>query len=62
MNKTYVALDTEMTGLQSDHHAIIEVAVVKFRGEQVLDSWSSLVNPARELPLKVERLTGITRE
>ena len=51
-----------MTGLQSDHHAIIEVAAVKFRGEQVLDSWSSLVNPGRELPLKVERLTGITRE
>ncbi len=62
MNKTYVALDAETTGLQADHHALIEVAVVKFRGEQVLDSWSSLVNPGRELPLKIERLTGITRE
>jgi DNA polymerase-3 subunit epsilon/ATP-dependent DNA helicase DinG len=60
--KTYVAVDTETTGLKSDNDAIIEVAAVKFRGEQVLESWSSLVNPGRELPLKIERLTGITRE
>ncbi|MEP7199609.1 MAG: helicase C-terminal domain-containing protein [Chloroflexota bacterium] len=62
MNKTYVAVDTETTGLKSENDAIIEVAAVKFRGEQVLDSWSSLVNPARELPLKITHLTGITRE
>jgi DNA polymerase-3 subunit epsilon/ATP-dependent DNA helicase DinG len=61
LNKIYIALDTETTGLKSEDDALIEVAAVKFRGEQVLDSWSSLVNPNRELPLKVERLTGITR-
>lgn len=57
-----MAVDTETTGLQSENDAIIEIAAVKFRGDQVLESWSSLVNPARELPLKIERLTGITRE
>ncbi len=62
MNKTYVALDTETTGLKSENDAIIEVAAVKFRADQVLDSWSSLVNPERDVPLKVERLTGIKRE
>ncbi|MBI5876155.1 MAG: DEAD/DEAH box helicase family protein [Chloroflexi bacterium] len=62
MNKILVALDTETTGLRAANDAIIEIAAVKFRGDQVMDTWSSLVNPGRELPLKVERLTGITRE
>ncbi|MBI1801158.1 MAG: DEAD/DEAH box helicase family protein [Chloroflexi bacterium] len=62
MNKTYVALDTETTGFNSESDSIIEVAVVKFRGDQILDSWSSLVNPGRDLPLKIERLTGIKPE
>lgn len=62
MNKIFVALDIEMTGLRSTDDAIIEVAAVKFRGDQVLDTWSSLVNPGRALPLKITRLTGITPE
>jgi len=55
-------LDVETTGLRAATDAIIEIAAVKFRGDQVIDTWSSLVNPGRELPLKIERLTGITRE
>ena len=58
MNKIFVALDTETTGLRAANDAIIEIAAVKFRGDQVMDTWTSLVNPGRELPLKVERLTG----
>ncbi len=61
MPRIYVALDLEFTGLDPEHDAILEVGAVKFRGDQVLDTWSCLVNPGRALSAKVERLTGITR-
>jgi predicted DnaQ family exonuclease/DinG family helicase len=61
MPRIYVALDLEFTGLHPEHDAILEVGAVKFRGDEVLDTWSCLVNPGRALGAKVERLTGITR-
>jgi DNA polymerase-3 subunit epsilon/ATP-dependent DNA helicase DinG len=60
MPRTYVALDIETTGLEPERDAIIEIGAVKFRGDEVLDTWSFLVNPGRPLPYKIERLTGIT--
>jgi predicted DnaQ family exonuclease/DinG family helicase len=59
MPRIYVALDTETTGLQADRDAIIEIGAIKFRGDEILGEWSSLVNPGRALPHKIERLTGI---
>jgi len=60
--QTYIALDIETTGLNPDRDAIIEIGAVKFSGSQVLDTWSSLVNPRRELPYKIRHLTGITQK
>ena len=34
--------------------------LVKFRGNEILDEWSSLVNPGRKLPFVITQLTGIT--
>lgn len=62
MTRVYVALDLEMTGLHSERDAILEIGAVKFRDDQVLGTWSSLVNPNRPLSHKIERLTGITNE
>jgi ATP-dependent DNA helicase DinG len=61
MTRVYVALDLEMTGLNFERDAILEVGAVKFRDDQVLATWSSLVNPNRPLSHKIERLTGITQ-
>lgn len=60
MPRLYVSLDLETTGLQADRDAIIEIGAVKFRGDEIIGEWSSLVNPGRALPHKIERLTGIT--
>lgn len=54
-----VALDIETTGLRADTDAIIEVGAVKFQGERVLDTFTSLVNPQRPVPRKIQTLTGI---
>lgn len=62
MTQIYVALDLEMTGLDTDEDEIIEVGAVKFRSDEVLETFSQLVKPRRPLPLKITRLTGITVE
>jgi DNA polymerase-3 subunit epsilon/ATP-dependent DNA helicase DinG len=61
LTRIYVALDLETTGLQAERDAIVEIGAVRFRGDAVLDTWSSLVNPNRTLPQKITRLTGITQ-
>ena len=60
--RTLVSLDIETTGLDPEHEAILEIGIVRFRGEDVLDEWSSLVDPQRPIPHKVTELTGITEE
>jgi predicted DnaQ family exonuclease/DinG family helicase len=58
--RVYVALDLETTGLDPERDAIIEVGAVKFRGEEVLGTFESLVDPSRPIPFKIQQLTGIT--
>ena len=55
----HVSLDLETTGLEQDRDTIIEVGAVKFQGEQVIDTFQSLVNPGRSIPEFIQRLTGI---
>ncbi len=62
MSRIYVALDIEATGMDPDRDAIIEIGAVKFRDDEVLDTWSSFVDPARPLPYRIQQLTGITPE
>jgi ATP-dependent DNA helicase DinG len=60
--RIYVALDIETTGLDPERDTIIEVGAVKFRGEEVLDTFASLINPGRPIPYQIQHLTGITHE
>jgi len=62
MARIYVSLDLETTGLDRDRDAIIEVGAVKFRGEKILDTWSTLVRPDRPIPYRITRLTGIEQD
>ena len=58
----YAAIDLELTGLKVGSAEIIEVGVVRCTPERVLERWSALARPYGELPLRIERLTGITPE
>ncbi|HLF29088.1 MAG TPA: helicase C-terminal domain-containing protein [Anaerolineae bacterium] len=62
MPRIAVSLDLETTGLDPSRDAILEIGAVKFRGEEVLDEWKTLVNPGRSIPPKIVELTGITSE
>ena len=59
MPPTYVALDLETTGLDAERDAIIEVGAVRFRDDEVLDTFSTFVNPGRRIPREITDLTGI---
>ncbi len=57
--RTYVSLDLETTGLDPQSDAVTEIGAVKFTREDVLDRLSTLVNPHRPIPERVQVLTGI---
>jgi len=54
-----VAIDLETTGLNAESDAIIEVGAVRFAGDEVLDTFQTLVAPSAALPYRIQRLTGI---
>ena len=57
----YVAVDLETTGLDANLDTIIEVGAVKFQGPEVLGTFQTLVNPYRDLPPFIKKLTGIVQ-
>ncbi len=59
--ETLVALDLETTGLDSKRDRIIDVGAVKFRGDEQIGVFHSLVNPRMELPEFIVSLTGISQ-
>ncbi len=54
-----VSLDIETTGLAKERDRIIEIGAVKFQGEEILDSFETLVNPEMAVPYEVLSITGI---
>ena len=60
LEQTSVAIDLETTGLRAESDAILEVGAVRFRGDEVLDTFQTFVNPGRDIPDFVQRYTGIT--
>ena len=61
MKNHYVAVDIETTGLNPSKDVIIEVAAIAFSGNDIIDEFSTLVYPEREIPSEITRLTGITQ-
>ncbi len=58
----YSIIDVETTGLRPSEDKITEIAVYKHDGEQIVDSFTSLVNPECYIPDRITQITGITNE
>ena len=56
-----MALDLETTGLNPSSDRIIDVGAVKFRGDEVVREFHSLVNPRSRLSDFIVSLTGISQ-
>lgn len=58
----YAIVDIETTGLSPVHDRIIEIAILLYEGGQVVESYSTLLNPEMRLPPGITRISGITNE
>lgn len=60
--QVYAVVDIETTGTRKSGSAITEIAVVRMQNREIVDEWSTLVNPGRPIPAHITRLTGINNQ
>ena len=58
----YSIIDIETTGAQKQGHKITEISVINFNGKEITETFTSLINPERNIPYAITRLTGISNE
>lgn len=58
----YAIIDIETTGGSARLERITEIAVIIHDGTEVIDEYSTLINPERSIPYFITSLTGITNE
>ena len=58
----YTILDIETTWLSKFKHKITEIAAIKFDWKNILWEFQTLVNPERNIPTEITKLTWITNE
>lgn len=58
----YAILDIESTGGKYNEEGIMEIAIHRFDGHKVVDTFIGLINPEREIQPFVVKLTGINNK
>ena len=59
-DRVYVVIDVETTGGKPDTDRITDIAAYKVQYGEIIDEFSSLVNPQRRIPYFIQQLTGIS--
>lgn len=59
IDSEFVVFDIETTGFSAVKDSIIEIGAVKVRHGEIVDRYSSFVNPGIPIPFEIEKLTGI---
>ena len=59
---TFVAFDTETTGLSPLTATIIEIGAVRFNRHGIISKYNTLINPQKSIPWKITDLTGISND
>lgn len=58
----YISLDVETTGTDFLKDKIIEIGIIKFKGEKIIEKFSSFVNPQQKVSSHILAITGINDE
>ena len=59
LQEEFVVFDIETTGFSPLKNRIIEIGAVKVAGGEIVDHFSTFVNPQTPIPFEIEKLTGI---
>lgn len=62
MKRPYAIIDVETTGGDPKRDRITEIAIMLFDGQQLIDSFTSLVNPNMAISPYITRMTGIDND
>src|SRR3984957_4827428 len=57
-----VFVDLETTGGSAAYDRITEVGIIRLHNGELIEEWSSLVNPERPIPAYIEAFTGISNQ
>jgi DNA polymerase III subunit epsilon len=58
----YAIVDIETTGGHASANGITEIAICIHNGKKVIERYTTLVNPKRDIPIYISALTGITNQ
>ncbi|WP_193050174.1 exonuclease domain-containing protein [Pseudoalteromonas undina] len=58
-NRIYSVVDIETTGGLKGGNRITEIGIVKVKQGEIVDTWTTLINPERPIPRFITKLTGI---
>ena len=61
MDGSFVVFDIETTGFSSKNDKIIEIGAVKLKDGEIVESFSTFVDPKVNIPYKITELTSITQ-
>ncbi len=59
LDGSFVVFDIETTGFSQNNDRIIEIGAVKVLKGEVVDKYSTFINPEVPIPYEIEQLTGI---
>ena len=62
LNQSFVVFDIETTGFSNTNDKITEIGAVKIQDRKVVDKFSQLINPQKDISYKIQELTGITND
>lgn len=62
MDQKFAFVDIETTGSNPVKNRVLEVAIVRVQGTELVDRWSTLINPGMPIPSFIRKFTGINEE
>jgi DNA polymerase-3 subunit epsilon len=58
----FVVVDVETTGSKPEYNNVIEISCILVKNGEILEEFSTLVNPHQNIPKFITQMTGITNE